>query len=82
MIAWEDVFCVSGHKLDGITEVSTCVVLDWSYGEFVELYHDRPGFEQVVAVIAERLPGIAPDWFARIERLGIGDAPIEVWRRP
>ncbi len=57
------------------------MVRDWEYGEFVELYHDWPGFGQVVAAITERLPGIAPDWFERVEALGMGDPPVEVWRR-
>ena len=27
-IAWDEIHCVSGHKLDGATEVYTCVALD------------------------------------------------------
>jgi hypothetical protein len=80
-IAWDEVYCVSGHKLDRVTEVYTCVVMDWEYGEFVELYYDCPGFEQVVGAITERLPGIAPNWFEQVEALGTGDPPVEVWRR-
>lgn len=80
-IAWDEVYRVSGHKLDGITEIYTCVVLDWEYGEFVELYHNWSGFAQVVDALTRRLPGIAPDWFERIEALGLGDSPFEVWRR-
>jgi hypothetical protein len=80
-ITWDEVYCVSGHKLDGVTEVYTCVVLDWEYGEFVELYDQWPGFEQVVAAITERLPGIAPDWFAQVLALGTSDPPLQVWHR-
>ena len=80
-ITWDEVYCVSGHILDGVTETYACVVLDWDYGEYFELYHNSPGFKQVVAAITERLPGIAPGWYEQIESLRIGDAPIEVWRR-
>jgi hypothetical protein len=80
-INWGDVYAVSGHKLDGVTEVYTCVVLDYDYGVFIELYHDWPGFPEVVAAITSHLPGIAPDWFSRIEQLKVDDPPLHVWRR-
>lgn len=81
-IAWDEVYRVTGHKLDGVTEVYTCIVLDWQYGEFVELYHHWPGFAQVIATITTRLSGIAPDWFERVESLSADEPPVEVWRRP
>jgi hypothetical protein len=62
-IEWGEIYCVSGHKLDGITEISTCVVLDFEYGGFIELYDCWPGFQQVIAAITERLAGIGSDWF-------------------
>jgi hypothetical protein len=80
-IEWGEVYRVSGHKLDGVTKVYTCVVLDFEYGKCIELYHDWPGFRQVVAAITERLLGICPDWFSQVEQLSIGDTPLEVWRR-
>jgi hypothetical protein len=80
-IEWGEINHVSGHKLDGITEVYTCVVLDFEYGEFIELYHDWPGFGQVVEAITARLPGIAPDWFQQVEQRSVADPPIEMWRR-
>ena len=80
-IEWNDVFCVSGHKLNGITEVYTCVVLDFEYGEFIELYANWPGFDQAITAITERLPGIKTDWLQEIEQLVVGDAPVEVWHR-
>ena len=80
-IAWNDVYRIAGYKLDGITTIYTCVVLDFEYGEFIELYHPRPGFGQVIAAITERFPGITPDWFQKVDQLGVGDPPIEVWHR-
>jgi hypothetical protein len=80
-IPWDEVYRVTGYRLDGFPEVYTCVVLDWEYGEFVELYDHWPGFGQVAAAITERLPGIAPDWLARLEAQGTHDPSVELWRR-
>ncbi len=80
-IEWHEVYRVSGYKLDGVTEVYTCVELDFEYGEFIELYHHWEGFDQVIAAITQRLPGIDPEWFHVVEQLGVADAPIVVWRR-
>lgn len=80
-IEWNEVYRVSGHKIDGVTEVYTCVVLDFEYGEFIEFYEQWPGFNQVIAAITQRLPGIDPDWFQKITYLGVADPPIDVWRR-
>jgi hypothetical protein len=80
-IEWGEVYSVSGHKLDAVTEVYTCIVLDFEFGEFVEFYDCRPGFQQVVAAITKRLPGISPGWFERVERLGVKEPPLEVWCR-
>jgi hypothetical protein len=80
-IAWDEVYRVGGYKLDGVTDVYTCVALDTEYGVFTELYHDWPGFRQVVAAITAELPGIDADWFQRIERLGTDDPAVEVWCR-
>ncbi len=67
-IEWGDVYRVSGHKLDGVSKIYTCVVLDFEYGKFIELYHDWSGFRQVVAAISEQLPGICPDWISPVEQ--------------
>jgi hypothetical protein len=80
-IEWDEVYRVTGYKLDGVTEVYTCANLDWEYGEFIELYHDWPGFQQVVSEIAARLVGIDTNWFQKIEQLNINDPPAEVWCR-
>ena len=80
-IEWGEIYSVSSHKLDGITEIYTCVVLDFEYGGFIELYESSPGFHQVVEAITKRLVGISPDWFSRVERLSVNDSPLEVWRR-
>jgi hypothetical protein len=81
-IEWGEVYRVSVHKLNGITEFYTCVGLDFEFGDCIELYENWPGFAAVTAAITERLPGISPDWLQRVERLGITDPPIDVWRRP
>jgi hypothetical protein len=80
-IEWGEVYRVRGYKLDGITGVYTCVDLDWECGEFIELYHDWPGFQQVTSAITARLAGIATDWLQKIEQLDVNDAPVEVWCR-
>ena len=80
-IPWDEISCVSGYKLDRITEIDTCLVLDWGYGEFLELYDRYPGFNQAVARITQQLPGIAPDWFEQVESLGTSDPPVELWPR-
>lgn len=79
-IEWGSIACVSGHKLDGITEVYLCIELDFEYGEFFELNDSMSGFTQVVAAIGERLPGLATDWFEKLQGLSLGDAPLEVWK--
>ena len=80
-VAWDEVDGVSAHKLDGFTDVFTCIVIDWENGEFIELYHHWPGFGQVVAAITARLPGINPNWFEQVELLGTHDPSVQVWRR-
>jgi len=80
-IPWDEITCVSGYKLDGISTVATCVVLDWGYGEFLELYDRYPGFTQVVDKITQRLPGIEPDWYSHVEALRTTDSPVELWPR-
>lgn len=80
-IAWDEIYTVAGFKLDGISEVYNGVYLDFEYGEFIELYRDWPGFAQVVEAITARLPGIRPDWWQDVERLGIGEPPRVVWQR-
>jgi hypothetical protein len=80
-VAWDDVYRVSGHKLDGVTETYICVAIDWECGEFVELYQDWPGFPQVMSAITARLPGLDAGWFSQIEQLSINDPAIEIWRR-
>lgn len=80
-IAWEEIYSVAGYKLDGVTAHFTCLELDFEYGEFIELYHDWPGFEQVVEAITARLPGISADWFQQVQRLQVSEAPRTVWSR-
>jgi hypothetical protein len=79
-IEWGEIVAVGGHTLDGITEVYTVVELDFEYGEYVELNADERGFAEVVQAITARLPGIRSGWFQEIERLGVGDPPITVWK--
>jgi hypothetical protein len=83
-IEWGEIDRVSGHKLDAVTQVHTCVVLDFEYGEFIEMYDTWPGFGQVVAALTEKLPGIPDDWFERIQQLdafGPSVESIDVWQR-
>lgn len=80
-IPWDEIVCVSGGKLDGITEVYTCVSLDFEYGEFIELDDTMTGFPEVIEAITRRLPGIPEDWFERVSQLSKDDDTIEVWTK-
>ena len=80
-IEWKDIYRITGYKLDGITTTFTCVVMDFDYGEFIELYHHWPGFDQVIAAITERMPGISPEWFHKVEQRCVADPTIEIWHR-
>jgi hypothetical protein len=80
-IRWDEIYRVTGYKLDCITEVDTCLEIDFEYGEFMELNGRFPGFNDVVDGITNRLPGIDPDWFQKVSGLGIDDPPIVVWHR-
>ena len=72
---------VSGHKLDGVTDVHTVVELNTPSGHWVELHGDWHGFQEVLDGITSHLPGIPVDWFSKIYNLQVEDAPITVWRQ-
>jgi len=80
-IRWSEIFRVSGHKLDGITETYTIIELDFEYGEYVELNDAWPGFDQVVKLMSQKLPRLRPSWFAEIQALKPGDEALVVWQR-
>lgn len=80
-IEWEEIFAISGVKLDERTQTSILITLDFTYGYFIELNDRWPGFDAVVQAIQKRLPGIAPGWLASVERLEINDAPLELWKK-
>jgi hypothetical protein len=79
-IKWEEVYAVSGYKLDGITEVYAVICLEFFYGEFMEIDNEMQGFEDVVSAIGERLQGLDRDWFRRIDSLSVHDSPVTVWK--
>jgi hypothetical protein len=80
-IMWDEIYRVCGQKIGGATEAYTIVELDFECGEFMELIKQGAGFNEVAAAITARLPGIDPNWFQKVERLGVVDSPIELWRR-
>ncbi len=80
-IEWLEVYRVIGHRFDGITETYPCVELELEFGEWIDLYSNWPGFQNVVAEISRRLPGISTTWFQNVERLQVGDPAIECWHR-
>lgn len=80
-IPWDEIAAVSGSKLDGITEVYTCIYLDFEYGEFIELNDTMPGFSAAVVEIGRRIDGMPDDWFERIEQRTPQDDVLEVWAR-
>jgi hypothetical protein len=81
-IRWSEIYEVHGGKLDGVTEVYTVIELGFEFGEFVEINSDWPGFQEAVAAITRKLPGIDKNWFAHIESLDKDTHGILVWRRP
>jgi hypothetical protein len=81
-ITWDEIASVSAYKVNLVTEVWTMVVLDFEYGEWIELCSPWPGFAQVVEAITARLPGISATWFEEIDRLGVGEPVLTVWQRP
>lgn len=80
-IRWDEVHRLSGHKLDCIDTVDTVVELDFEYGHHLELNSTWRGFSNVMATIGTRLPGIRTDWFTQIEKLGVGEKPVTVWKK-
>jgi hypothetical protein len=78
---WEEIYAVSGHKLDDMTRIHAVVVLGHENGHFLELYPDCPGFEQVASRMTDRLMGIAPDWLEQVEQLDTDAPPLQVWQR-
>jgi hypothetical protein len=80
-LPWDEIYGIAAYKLDGKIEIFTVIDIGTEYGEFVELFHDWPGFDDAVKEIARRLPGIDPQWFDRIERLSVADPPHKVWCR-
>ena len=80
-ILWDEIYRLSGGKLDGQDEIYTILALDWEYGEYLELNDRWEGFDQVVQALTERLPGIDPDWFDTIEALRADDEARVIWQR-
>lgn len=78
-IEWGEIASVSGYRLNGITEVYTCIMLDFVYGDFFEFDDTMTGFSQVIGGITQHLPGISRDWFEQVTRLSINDNPLTVW---
>src|SRR5262249_5802951 len=74
-IEWDEIYRVSGYKLDGITEAYTVLEVDFEYGEFIEFNHIWAGFNEIVTALTARLPGISPGWFEQIEKLQPRDDP-------
>jgi hypothetical protein len=43
-IRWDEIWRVSGYRLDTIGEIVTVIELDWEGGDFLELNDDWEGF--------------------------------------
>ena len=86
LIAWAETLAVGGAKYDAGDRVLTAAVFDTDYGDFIEIFIDQPGFEDVTGleeaarVASECLPGLPADWLQRIIDLPPA-AGTEVWRR-
>ncbi len=80
-ITWDEIYCISAHKLDYITHVVTVVTLDWDFGEYFELMDNWLGFDEVARAISSRIPRIDPCWIDRIHALTPRAPGIQVWKR-
>ena len=81
-ILWDEIVEVSGYNIDGVTEIHTLVVLEYEYGEQFEFHDQQPGFEDTVAAMSDRLPGIDRGWLERVRAAGLDDPSVVVWSRP
>src|SRR5262245_49313949 len=79
-IAWDEIYIVSGVKVDCMTRVLTMLALDWDWGEYLEFNEEMAGFDDVVRAMTSRLAGIRADWIDRIRSLKPGDERVEVWK--
>lgn len=80
-IRWEEIYRITGYKLDGITETYTVIEIDFDWGEFIEINQIFPGFSEIVAAISRKVPGIRSDWFQTVETLRPEDKTITIWQR-
>ena len=80
-IRWDEVYRISGYKLDTIDQVDTIIELDFEYGEFVELNSEFPGFLAAVEQFSRYISHLPMDWFLRIQQLDKEDEPVVVWQR-
>jgi hypothetical protein len=80
-ILWREIERVSAYKLRALDETYTCVELAFSTGEFIELYADWAGFDEVVGAMTERLAGLRAGWFQGIEQLDVQAGAVQVWHR-
>ncbi len=80
-IRWDEVYAAAGYKLNGVTEVYTCLCFDWEYGEYFEVYAGAPGFNDLLAGLDQYLPGLPPDWWAQVSSLSIEDDALQFWCR-
>ena len=78
---WEEVYRVYAYKLDIISAVRLMVGLDTSYGEYMELIEDLPGFAEAAATFHLHLPGLPRDWLKRAGELTLDDEPEVFWQR-
>ncbi len=79
-IEWDEIYAVSGGKVDLITSEIISIDIDYEDGEFLTLNSDFLGFDEVIPAITEHLPGISPLWLSKIKELEIGQTLV-VWRR-
>lgn len=81
IVAWNEIVSVGGAKYQSSDQMLTSVEFDFVYGEVLEIFTDMPGFEQVVTVATEILPGISSSWLQSIIALQSPAVTITVWQR-
>ncbi len=57
-VRWDELFRLSAYALDGIDEVTTVLVLDVEYGEYVEIGDWSIGFHDLVLALGSRFTGV------------------------
>lgn len=80
LAAWDEIIAIGGANYNAGDRVLMSVEIDLSWDEFIEIFTNWPGFDELARSLPEYLPGLPADWLSRITGLTPGSG-TEVWRR-